>query len=136
MLDGFKKFIARGNVVDLAIGIIMGSAFTSVVNSLVNDILMPPIGLLLGGVDFTNKFISLKGESFATLAEAQAAHAVTINYGKFINASISFLIVALTSYFLIKRVAEMLDKPKTAAPELTVDQKLLTEIRDSLKERG
>jgi large conductance mechanosensitive channel len=102
MLKDFKQFIARGNVFDLAVGIVIGAAFTSVVNSLVNDVLMPPIGMATGGVDFTNLFVALDGEEYASLADAQAAGAATINYGLFINNLISFLIVAFAVFLLVK----------------------------------
>src|SRR5689334_15020806 len=94
MFQEFKTFIARGNVIDLAVGIIMGVAFTTIVNSLVNDIIMPPIGVLLGGVDFSNYFINLSSTHYDSLAAAKAAGAATINYGVFINAIINFLIIA------------------------------------------
>jgi large conductance mechanosensitive channel len=94
MLSEFKKFIMRGNVVDLAVGVIIGAAFGGIVTSLVNDVLMPPIGRLLGGVDFKDFFISLSGQSFPTLAAAKAAGAPTLNYGVFLNTVINFLIVA------------------------------------------
>jgi large conductance mechanosensitive channel len=107
MAEDFRKFINRGSVVDLAIGIIIGAAFTSVVNSLVNDILMPPIGLILGGVDFTDLYINLSGQEYASLAEAQLAGAATINYGIFLNTIIQFLIVALATFFLVKGVTRL-----------------------------
>src|SRR3954468_24936791 len=95
LISEFKKFAVRGNVVDLAIGVIIGASFTGIVNSLVNDVLMPPIGMALGGVDFSNFFIVIKGDrTVDTLAAAKAAKAVTINYGLFVNAVISFMIVA------------------------------------------
>ena len=103
----FKEFIMRGNVVDLAVGVIIGAAFGTVVSSLVNDIIMPPIGLLLGGVDFTNLFITLGGGSYETLVAAQEAGAATINYGLFINNIISFLIVALAVFMLVRAVNKM-----------------------------
>jgi large conductance mechanosensitive channel len=139
MLDEFKKFIARGNVIDLAVGIIIGSAFTSIVNSLVNDILMPPLGLLTGKVDFTNKFITLTGESYATLAAAQAAGAVTINYGLFINAVIKFLIVAFAVFMLVRQINKLKDRQQAedaAAPAAPSRSELLLEdIRDLLKQK-
>src|SRR5687767_16016474 len=95
MLEEFKKFAMRGNVIDLAVGIIIGAAFTSIVNSLVNDILMPPLGLIIGGIDFSDFFVTLKGAgTYDTLEQARTAGAVTINYGLFINAIIKFVIVA------------------------------------------
>lgn len=108
MWQEFKEFVLRGNVVDMAVGIIIGAAFGTIVNSLVNDIIMPPIGLLLGGLDFANLFILLKAGSpvgpYASLAEAKAAGAVTINYGVFINALVSFLIVAVAMFLLIRSI--------------------------------
>ena len=118
MLKEFKEFAMRGNVVDMAVGIIIGGAFGTIVKSLVNDVLMPPIGLLLGGVDFANFFVVLKEGStagpYVALADAQAAGAVTINYGVFFNALISFLIVALAVFLLIKSINNM--KRKEEAP--------------------
>ena len=114
MLKEFKTFILRGNVLDLAIGIIIGAAFGKIVTSFVNDVLMPPIGLLLGGVDFNNLFITLKGQPMATLAQAQEVGAVTINYGVFLNAVIDFLIVAFVIFLLIRQVNKLTAKP---APE-------------------
>jgi len=111
MIAEFRKFILRGNVLDLAVGIIIGAAFTSIVNSLVNDVIMPPIGLALGGVDFSNIFIPLKDGSppgpYATLADAQAAGAVTLNVGLFVNAVINFLIIALVVFLIIRAVNRM-----------------------------
>lgn len=108
MWDEFKKFVMRGNVVDLAVGVIIGGAFGSIVTSLVNDIIMPPIGLLLGKVDFSNLYLVLKeGQAagpYASLAEAQELGAVTLNYGVFINALVSFIIVAFSVFLLIKLV--------------------------------
>lgn len=102
MLQEFQKFIARGNVIDLAVGIVIGAAFTTVVNSFVNDLLMPPIGRLTGGVDFSNLFINLSGGEYGTLAEAQEAGAATINYGLFINSLISFLIVGWAVFLIVQ----------------------------------
>jgi large conductance mechanosensitive channel len=111
MLKEFKQFALRGNVVDLAIGVIIGGAFGTIISSLVNDVIMPPIGLLLGGVDFTDLFILLKAGApaapYATLADAQAAGAVTINYGMFINAIISFLIIVLVVFMVVKAINRM-----------------------------
>jgi large conductance mechanosensitive channel len=125
MLDEFKKFILRGNVLDLAVGIIIGVAFGAIVKSLVDDIIMPPIGLALGNVDFSDLFILLKEGTkapapYATVAEAQAAGAVTLNYGLFINQIVSFLIVAF-AVFLIVRVANRLQRPAPAAAPTTKD---------------
>src|ERR1051326_3402914 len=97
--DEVKKFAMRGSVLDLAVGVVIGAAFTGIINSLVKDIIMPPIGLAMGGLDFSNFFIPLKGPHLATLAEAQKAGAVTLNYGLFINTIINFLVVALALFF-------------------------------------
>jgi large conductance mechanosensitive channel len=119
MLKEFKAFALRGNVIDMAVGIIIGAAFGTIVKSLVDDVIMPPIGLLLGGVNFANLFILLKTGSpaapYASLADAQAAGAVTINYGVFINAVISFLIVAFVIFLLIRGMNRLTSK-KEAAP--------------------
>ncbi len=135
-MQAFKAFIMQGNVVDLAVGFIVGAAFTSVVESLVKDILMPPLGLLLNGVDFSNLFVNLSGGDYATLAAAQAAGAATLNYGRFINSVIAFLITALAVFLVVKQVERLVPKEaEAAAPGLTLDQQLLTEIRDSVKGR-
>lgn len=115
--EEFKQFIARGNVLDLAVGIIIGSAFTSIVNSLVNDIIMPPIGMLLGNVDFSDLYINLTDTDYDSLAAAKEAGAATINYGVFINAVITFLIVALVVFLLIKQVNRFFPKPTEAPSE-------------------
>jgi large conductance mechanosensitive channel len=119
MLKEFKEFIMRGNVLDLAVGFIVGGAFGTIVKSLVDDVIMPPIGLALGNVDFSNLFLLLKdgdkaAPPYSTLAEAKAAGAVTLNYGVFVNSVIAFLIVAL-AVFLIVRMANRLKPPATAA---------------------
>jgi large conductance mechanosensitive channel len=114
MLSEFKTFIMRGNVVDLAVGVILGAAFGTIVTSLVNDILMPPIGRVLGGVDFKDLFISLSGQSFPTLAAAKAAGAPTLNYGVFLNAIINFLIVAFAVFLLVQQVNRLFPKPAPA----------------------
>ena len=132
MFNEFKAFISRGNVIDLAVGIIIGSAFTAIVSSLVSDIIMPPIGLVLGGIDFSDFFVSLDGATYKTLKAAKDAGATTINYGLFINAVIKFLIVAMAVFILVKQVHRLQKKPE-AAPALTKDQELLTEIRDLLR---
>jgi len=138
MLNEFKEFISRGNVIDLAVGIIVGAAFTSIVNSLVNDIIMPPIGLLLGGIDFSNFFVTLKGQSQATLKATQDAGGVVIAYGQFINAVIRFLIVALAVFLIVKQV-NIITRKKTEAPPAppppAPEVALLTEIRDLLRAR-
>jgi large conductance mechanosensitive channel len=111
MLKDFKEFALRGNVIDLAIGVIIGSAFGKIISSLVNDILMPPIGLLLNNVDFSNLFIGLGKTKYATLADAQAAGAATINYGLFLNNVIDFIIVALVVFLLIRQINRLTKKP-------------------------
>jgi large conductance mechanosensitive channel len=139
LFDEFKKFAVRGNVVDLAIGVIIGASFTTIVNSLVNDVIMPPIGLALGGVDFSNFFLVLKGDTNVdTLAAAKAAKDVTINYGLFINACISFLIVTFVLFLLLRQLNKLMAPPPagTVEPPPTEDILLLREIRDSLKSRS
>ncbi len=116
MFKDFKDFIMRGNVLDLAIGVIIGGAFGKIVTSLVNDIIMPPVGLLAGKVDFSSLFINLSGAPYASLAEAQAAGAPTINYGLFLNTVIDFVIVALVVFVLVRQVNRLYPKPAPAAP--------------------
>ena len=138
MLKEFREFIMRGNVIDLAVAFVMGAAFGAVVNSLVKDIIMPIVGYVLGGVDFSNMFIVLGGGSYPTLAAAKAAGAATINYGVFINTIITFLVVALAMFFVVKSVNAMKRKQAeapAAPPAPTKEEQLLTEIRDVLKER-
>jgi large conductance mechanosensitive channel len=137
-LNEFRTFIMRGNVVDLAVGIIIGVAFTAVVNSLVKDIFTPTIGLLVGGIDFTNIFVTLKGPSAPTLADAQKAGAVTLNFGVFLNAVIQFLIVSFAVFWLIKALTRLhlRQQPETAAPPPPPrSEVLLEEIRDLLAAR-
>jgi large conductance mechanosensitive channel len=122
MFKDFKAFILRGNVLDLAVGIVIGAAFGAIVNSFVKDILMPPIGVLLGRVDFTNLFITLIGPHTTTLADAAAAKAVTLNYGVFINTIINFIIIALAVFLVVRGVAK-LSKPAPAAPAPAVTTK-------------
>jgi large conductance mechanosensitive channel len=141
MLQEFKAFISRGNVVDLAVGVIIGTAFTAIVTSLVSDILMPIIGLATGGVDFTNWFFNLSGTKHATLAEAQKAGAATLNYGVFLNAIIRFVIIAWAVFLLVKAVnklSTLRQREQAAAPPPPPpeDVKLLTEIRDLLKAKA
>jgi large conductance mechanosensitive channel len=119
MLKEFKKFIMRGNVLDLAIGIIIGGAFGKIITSLVNDIVMPPIGLLLGKVDFSNLYLNLSGKPYANLADAQAAGAATINYGLFLNTVIDFLIVAFIIFLIIRQVNRLTTKPAAPAEPTT-----------------
>lgn len=133
MLNEFKDFINKGNVVDLAVGIIMGAAFGTIVTSLVNDIIMPPVGLAMGGIDFSSLFINLSSVHYETLAEAKKAGAATINYGVFINAVINFMIVAFAVFILVKNVNRFRKAAAAAGP--TPSEALLTEIRDLLKKK-
>jgi large conductance mechanosensitive channel len=135
-LDEFRAFIMRGNVVDLAVGMIIGVAFTAVVNSLVKDIFTPIIGLLVGGIDFTNIFVTLKGASQQTLADAQKAGAVTLNFGVFLNAVFQFVIVGLAVFWLVKALTRLHlhEEPAPAAPSRS--EVLLEEIRDLLAARA
>jgi large conductance mechanosensitive channel len=114
MLKEFRDFIARGNVVDLAIGVIIGAAFGKIVTSLVNDIVMPPIGLVIGGVDFKSLYINLSDQVYPSLAEAQKAAAPTINYGLFLNTILEFLIVAFVIFLIVKQINRMRPAPPTA----------------------
>ncbi|WP_339741436.1 large conductance mechanosensitive channel protein MscL [uncultured Maricaulis sp.] len=138
MFKEFKDFAMRGNVVDLAVGFILGGAFSTIVKSLVTDILMPIIGMLMGGVNFSGLFIALNNETYASLAEAQEAGAATINYGIFIDNVISFIIVAFALFLIIKGINSM-KKEEAAAPEApaapSTDQVLLMEIRDLLAKK-
>lgn len=131
----FRDFAVRGNVVDLAVGLILGVAFTTIVNSLVNDIVMPPIGLLLGGIDFSDFFITIKGGAYPTVAAAKAAGAVTVNYGLFINAIIKFVIVAFAVFLLVKQINRLKLNISPASPAASKTEQLLEEIRDLLKEK-
>jgi large conductance mechanosensitive channel len=115
MLKEFREFLMRGNVLDLAVGVIIGAAFGKIVSSLVSDVIMPPIGLLLSGVDFSNLYLSLNGQPYANLAAAQAAGAPTLNYGSFLNAVIDFLIVGLAIFLLIRAVNHMQPPAPAAA---------------------
>lgn len=136
MFTEFQKFVMRGNVIDLAVGVIVGASFTGIVNSLVKDVLMPPIGLILGGIDFSDFFVTLKGDhGILSLKAAQAAGAVTLNYGLFINTIINFLIVAFV-LFLVIRGINRLQASKDAPPLVSEEVLLLREIRNSLKARN
>ena len=130
MVKEFKEFILRGNVVDLAIAVIIGASFTAIVNSLVKDIFMPIIGYALGGVDFTSMFIVLGGGTFASLKAAQDAGAATINYGVFINAIITFLLVALILFFVVKGVNKLKKEPVPAPPNTKECPHCLSTIPD------
>jgi large conductance mechanosensitive channel len=135
----FKEFAMRGNVVDMAVGIVIGAAFGVIVNSLVNDVIMPPIGLITGKVDFSNLFINLSSQSYASLAAARAAGAPVVAYGSFINAVINFVIVAFAIFLVIKGMNQ-LRRQQEKAPETTPvpprQETLLEEIRDLLKARA
>ena len=136
MLNEFKDFAVKGNMVDMAVGIIMGAAFGTIVKSLVSDIFMPIVGYFSGGLDFTNIFINLSGGDYATLKAAQDAGAATINVGLFVNAVIAFLIVAWIMFIMVKamnKAKRAMEEEKAAAPaEPSEDILLLREIRDSL----
>lgn len=138
----FKDFIMRGNVVDLAVGMVIGTAFSGIVKSLVDDVIMPPIGLILGGIDFSNLFITLKNgatspaDGYATLEAAKAAGAITLNIGSFINTIVSFLIVASAIFMVVKLINSLKKQPAPEAEAPTEPSEevlLLREIRDSLK---
>jgi len=120
MIKEFKAFVMRGNVMDLAVGVIIGAAFGKIVGSLVNDVLMPVIGLLLGGFDFSNLFVSLGQGAFATIADAKKAGVATLNYGVFLNTVIEFLIVAFAIFMVVKQV-NRLQRPAPAAAPITKD---------------
>ena len=137
MLKEFKAFAMRGNVVDMAVGIIIGAAFGRIVSSLVNDVVMPPIGLLMGNLDFSNLFINLGGGSFDSLAAAEAAGAPIVKYGLFINNILDFIIVAFAIFMVIRAMNKLKAKeeaaPPPAPPEPSAEEKLLIEIRDALR---
>ena len=135
MFTEFKAFALRGNVIDLAVGVIVGAAFTTIVSSLVSDLLMPPLGVLLGGIDFSDFFFVLKGTHAETLAAAKQAGAVTLNYGLFINAVIRFIIVAFAIFLLVRWINRLFAASKSAPAAPTKSEELLTEIRDLLKTR-
>jgi len=122
MLKEFKEFAMRGNVLDMAVGIVIGAAFGGIVNSFVNDILMPPIGLLLGRVDFSNLFVNLKGH-YPSVAAAKAAGAATLNYGIFLNTVINFIILAFAVFLLVRQVNRLFPKPQPAPAPATKDCK-------------
>jgi large conductance mechanosensitive channel len=136
MLQEFKEFAMRGNVMDMAVGIIIGGAFGKIVSSLVNDVIMPPIGLIMGGVDFSGLFVPLNGEEYATLDAAKEAGAATLNYGMFVQTVIDFVILAFAIFMMVKWMNNLKKKEEAAPPppppEPTKEEKLLTEIRDLL----
>ena len=136
MFKEFKTFIARGNAIDLAVGVIIGAAFGKIVSSLVDDIIMPVIGLVAGRLDFSQFFLALDGKHYDTLAAAKAAGAATLNYGAFVTVLILFLIIAWVIFLLVKGI-NTLKREKEAAPPPgpTAEEKVLLEIRDLLKQR-
>jgi large conductance mechanosensitive channel len=141
LMQEFKKFAAQGNVLDMAVGIIIGGAFGKIIGSLVEDILMPPVGLLLGQVDFTSLFINLSSTAYESIAKAKEAGAPTLNVGLFLNTIVNFVIVAFAIFMLVRQFNRMKAAPEPAPteppplPPPTKDQELLTEIRDLLKRR-
>jgi large conductance mechanosensitive channel len=139
MWNDFKQFIMRGNVMDLAVGVILGASFGAIVTSLVNDVIMPPIGLVLGHIDFKDLFVALNGVHYDTLADAKKASAPVIAYGNFINTVISFIIIAFVVFILVQQVNRLYKRhaatPEAPPPGPTPEVKLLTEIRDALTAR-
>jgi large conductance mechanosensitive channel len=139
MLKEFKEFALRGNVVDMAVGIIIGAAFSTIVKSMVDDIIMPPIGVVTGGVDFSNMFVALNGEHYDSLAQARQAGAPTVNFGVFINNVISFTIVAFVLFMVIKAMNQLRRKQEeepAAEPPPSQEVQLLQQIRDALVAGG
>jgi len=141
MWNEFKKFAIQGNALDLAIGVIFGAAFGKIVSSLVEDVLMPPLGLIIGKVDFSNLFLSLTGHHYDSLAAARAAGAPTLNYGVFLNNIINFLIVAFAIFILVQQINRLRSAPPAPQPEAapaepSEEVKLLTQIRDLLRSRS
>jgi large conductance mechanosensitive channel len=137
MLKEFRQFVMRGNVIDMAVGIVLGAAFGRIVSSLVNDVLMPPIGLLLGRMDFSQLYFNLSGGAYPTLAAAREAGAVTIAYGVFLNTVVDFLIVSFAIFLVVRWVNRLKQPPPAPAapPAPSPEQVLLGEIRDLLKAR-
>ena len=136
MLQEFKTFIAKGNAIDLAVGVVIGAAFGKIVSSLVDDLIMPPLGLIFGKVDFSQLYVSLDGKSYETLAVAQAAGAPTWNYGNFITVLIQCVIIAWAIFIVVKAINTLKQKEEAkpaAPPEPSAEEKVLLEIRDLLK---
>lgn len=139
MLKEFKEFALRGNVVDMAVGIVIGAAFGKIVTSLVNDLVMPPLGLLTGNVDFSRLYVNLTSTEYPSLAAAQEAGAATLNYGLFINAVLNFIIIAFAIFLVIRgmnRLQRKAEEKPAEPPKPSAEVQLLTEIRDSLKARS
>lgn len=135
MINEFKKFIMRGSVLDLAVAVVIGAAFGAIVKSLVDDIIMPILGIFTRGIDFSDLFVSLDGKTYPSLTAAKEAGAAAVAYGSFINAIITFLIIALAIFLLVRAVNRIMP-PAAPVTGPTEDQKLLMEIRDLLKERA
>jgi large conductance mechanosensitive channel len=136
MVEEFKKFILRGNVMDMAVGIIIGAAFKDVVTAFTEGVMMPPIGMLVGGVDFSNLFVALSGGPYESLAAAEEAGAAVIKYGSFINTAIDFLIVGFAVFLLVKGVNSLQKKKEETPAPPPAEQVLLAEIRDLLRARA
>lgn len=135
MLKEFKEFAIKGNVIDLAVGVIIGAAFGSIVSSLVSDIIMPPIGYIMGGIDFSNFYIHLGSGKFASLAEAEKTGAPLIKYGVFLNKVINFLIVSFSIFLVVKQLNKLRKADAATPAEPPAQEKLLAEIRDILKQK-
>ena len=139
MLQEFKTFIAKGSAIDLAVGVVIGAAFGKIVSALVDDLIMPPLGLIFGKVDFSQLYVSLDGKSYETLAVAQAAGAPTWNYGNFITVLIQFVIIAWAIFLVVKAINTLKQKEEAkpaAPPEASAEEKVLLEIRDLLKKQS
>lgn len=136
MFKDFKEFAMKGNVMDLAIGVVIGGAFGKITTSLVEDVIMPLVGLLLGKIDFTNLFVTLSGGTYATLEEAKKAGASTLNYGLFINNIVNFLIISLSIFLVVRALMSMKKKAEEAPAAPPAQEVLLTEIRDILKAKN
>jgi large conductance mechanosensitive channel len=136
VLEEFKKFAMRGNVVDLAVGVIIGAAFGAIINSLVGDIIMPIVGAITGGLDFSNYFIGLSKNVTATSYLEAKKEGAVLGYGQFLTVAINFLIIAGVLFFVVRAINRLQSPPPVKAPETPADVKLLTEIRDLLAKRG
>ena len=136
MLKEFKAFALRGNVLDLAIGVIIGGAFGKIVSSLVSDVIMPPLGFILGNIDFSNLFLDLSAKGYPSLAAAKAAGAPTLNYGLFINSVVDFTIIAFAIFMVVRQLNRFVVKAEPAPAKPTPSETLLAEIRDLLKPKA